>query len=310
MAKPVRKLFGFSVRIQKIIGKESVQMAQFLKSIFFLSTIGGITALFLLLLKPLTKRTFGYQWQYYIWLLVLVLMLLPIRFPFSAQTPTIQPSQTQPAQQTAQPATQAQEATPVPPRQTQIPALAANRFSTPFQIGPFLIRLLFFLWLGGTLIFFLGGLCSYFRFLSSLRKDASASTCPMLETVKKELQIRANIQVRITTLLTAPMMTGLFRPVLLLPDTSLKNESLRFILLHELTHYKRRDLYYKWFAFFVNAIHWFNPLIYVVIRQINETCEISCDLSVTKDLCDEEKSQYMTTILHLAANQPKQKGGI
>ena len=52
----------------------------------------------------------------------------------------------------------------------------------------------------------------------------------------------------------------------------------------------------------VQAIHWFNPLVYAVSRQIDSECEVSCDIAVTSRLTEDEQSRYMNTILLLAAN--------
>ena len=72
------------------------------------------------------------------------------------------------------------------------------------------------------------------------------------------------------------------------------------VFMHELTHYKRHDLAIKWFSLFVNAIHWFNPLSYLLCRNISDACEVSCDIAVTKNMTEEEQKLYMKTILDFA----------
>src|SRR5699024_325077 len=94
-----------------------------------------------------------------------------------------------------------------------------------------------------------------------------------------------------------PLIVGLINPTLYLPEYEISDNDLNYILMHELTHYKRHDLLYKWFAMFVLSIHWFNPLIYVVSKQIDEECEISCDYEVCKNLSDNDKKYYMAMIL-------------
>ena len=77
------------------------------------------------------------------------------------------------------------------------------------------------------------------------------------------------------------------------------NESMRMILLHELTHYRRGDVMVKWLSIFVNAVHWFNPLAYLLSANVSEACEVSCDMSVTKNMSEREQKLYMKTILEL-----------
>ena len=74
-----------------------------------------------------------------------------------------------------------------------------------------------------------------------------------------------------------PMLLGLLRPVIVLPDRDYDDEMLRGILRHELTHYRRGDLAYKWFAVLVSSLHWFNPFFSLFRREIDRACELSCD---------------------------------
>ncbi len=108
-----------------------------------------------------------------------------------------------------------------------------------------------------------------------------------------------HLRIRETDLLDAPVMVGFFRPVLYLQEAEFDEEDLRYILAHELTHYRRRDLLYKWFAMVVKSIHWFNPLIYIVSKQIDTECEVSCDVAVTEKMSEQEKNDYMRMILSL-----------
>ena len=99
--------------------------------------------------------------------------------------------------------------------------------------------------------------------------------------------------------IASPFMTGVFKPMLILPKTELSEEQLHNILRHKMTHFKRHDILYKWFAEFVKCVHWFNPISWYVSKQIAAECEISCDMSVTKNMTDSEEMSYISTILSL-----------
>lgn len=75
-------------------------------------------------------------------------------------------------------------------------------------------------------------------------------------------------------------------------------------------HYKHKDLIFKWFALIVNAIHWFNPFVYLVSANISEACEVSCDMSVIKDLDEQEQRLYMNTILDLVQAGKRRKRNV
>ena len=283
-------------------------MEQVIKSILLLSAAGAVLTVLLFLLTPLTRRAFGSRWQYYIWLVVLVVMVLPVRLHPQqlAKTQDNLPAPTiLPGEKAGQPAV---------PQTEPMDALTGEKAgkegedngpqaAVPFAMRPALWRIAAFLWLAGVFVFFMGGFLSYFRFIRRIYKNAEDLSCPLLEQVKKELGIQREVVVKTTSLLVTPLLTGVRKPVLLLPDVTLGEGELRFVLLHELIHLKRRDLLYKWFAFLVNAVHWFNPFVYLAVRQIGTECEISCDLVVTKDREEEEKKGYMNTIIRLASSK-------
>lgn len=267
-------------------------MEVLLKSICVTSLAGGALCLLLLCCKPVTTRLFSARWHYYVWLAALLAFVLPVSIRLPAKAP---------------------EAASLPPLQMAVEQAVQGMAPAPSgQEAAFhsWLWLVPYLWLGGALLFFLGGVGSYLRFLRLVKQHSRETGCPALEQLKKQAGIRGKIRVRTTGLMNAPLLTGIFCPTLLLPENLPEGEGLRYILLHELTHYKRRDLWIKWFALAVNALHFFNPLAYLAVRQLGEACEISCDITVTKNMDDNQKRGYMNTILCLAAEKKGAKCGV
>lgn len=122
----------------------------------------------------------------------------------------------------------------------------------------------------------------------------------MLEEVKQALHITRTIRLGLAPAVSSPMLVGGFFPIVYLPCQALPKEHLRMVFLHELTHYKRKDLLLKWLALLVNAVHWFNPLAYLLRANLSEACEAACDRAVTRAMSHQESKQYMSTILTLA----------
>ncbi len=98
-------------------------------------------------------------------------------------------------------------------------------------------------------------------------------------------------------MIASPLMTGLFRPILILPTKELSDRSLHYIFTHELIHYRQKDLLYKWFIQFVICIHWFNPIVYLLAKEVNTSCELSCDELLIKDLDWRARREYGDTLL-------------
>ena len=163
-----------------------------------------------------------------------------------------------------------------------------------------IINLFAVIWVIGMTVFILMVVLSYIIYILKKRKYAVLmEENSVLYDVKKELKIKRKIRIMMSPDVGSPMLVGILFPVIYMPCTDISNDMLRLVFLHELTHYKRKDLIVKWFALFVNAIHWFNPFAYIISANLSESCEISCDMKVTGNMNDVEQKLYMKTILEL-----------
>lgn len=161
-------------------------------------------------------------------------------------------------------------------------------------------ELWFYVWAAGAAISFVGCVVSYCRFARHLRRTGLIPRDIDLEVYfsmpggRKPGLIRSGF-------VTTPMLIGLFNSTIVLPDRRYTPEMLNNVFAHELEHYRRGDIAYKWFAAFVSALHWFNPLVYIMRNEIDSACELSCDEQVLRYMSADEKRSYGETILNLAA---------
>ncbi|MGV3663376.1 MAG: penicillin-binding transpeptidase domain-containing protein [Prosthecobacter sp.] len=120
--------------------------------------------------------------------------------------------------------------------------------------------------------------------LSRLEKTLSPGACDQLAEVTREVGLSRPPRLLIGTENAVPMVWGVWRPRLLLPlgFESWSPEKLRGVLLHELAHLKRRDPLALWTAQWVKALHWFNPLAWLTIRQLRADQERACDDTVLR----------------------------
>lgn len=121
--------------------------------------------------------------------------------------------------------------------------------------------------------------------------------------LKRELQIRSSVCVVAYSGASSPMMTGFLRPVVILPDVHYDGEKLYFILKHELIHWKRKDVSVKLLLAAANAVHWFNPLIWVMRKEAVIDMELSCDERVTQDAGYAVRKAYTETLLSVIHQQ-------
>jgi beta-lactamase regulating signal transducer with metallopeptidase domain len=157
-----------------------------------------------------------------------------------------------------------------------------------------------YVWLVGVCVYLIIVISSYIVYITRRHKNAVVITeNPVFDAAKKELGIKRHIEIRMSPDIRSPMLAGVMFPVVYIPCREIPDENMRMVFLHELTHYKRKDLIVKWLSLFVNAVHWFNPLAYLLCANISESCEVSCDMAITKNMSDAEQKIYMKTILDL-----------
>ena len=137
------------------------------------------------------------------------------------------------------------------------------------------------LWLTGALAAALiqgGGYLLARRDLLRSARPAEEETQALVGRAAARLGLKRPIAVRRTSRVRTPMVLGLVRPVLLLPQEA---EPDGLVLCHELTHLKRRDLWYKALLTAACWLHWFNPLVWWMSRAASENLELCCDGDVT-----------------------------
>ena len=269
-------------------------IGELFKALLITSLAGSALAAVISIFRPITKKIFGYSWHYYIWLCVLFVMLMPVRFnvnPMPAPNIATQTVQTQQTVAGEQPETTENIVQTAPIQKPQLLQKATVIWD---RIIYNRMNILAYVWLIGAIALMLLNVVRYVRLNIKIRKNGEVISCP--ET--REYTDR-KINVRVWENVASPFMTGVFRPMLILPKTELSSEQLHNILRHEMTHFKRNDILYKWFAEFVKCVHWFNPMAWYVLKQIASECEISCDMSVTKNMSGSEETSYVSTILSL-----------
>lgn len=137
------------------------------------------------------------------------------------------------------------------------------------------------------------------RVLRWNRPVADGRVTEVFEKVKGELGIRAALPLYENPRVDSPMIAGLFHPCVLLPASPLSAGEYEVVLRHELTHYRRGDLWLKLFLALSRCVHWFNPLIWAAAHAADEDIEIACDEAAVLGRDLEYRQRYCETILRL-----------
>ncbi|MEQ1828832.1 MAG: M56 family metallopeptidase, partial [Pirellula sp.] len=112
-----------------------------------------------------------------------------------------------------------------------------------------------------------------------MRHESDDAIVASFETAHRQLGIRQRVQLLIDSKRTIPVVWGIVRFRLMLPESARQwsSEQLRSVLLHELAHIKRRDTIVQLLAQVACALHWFNPLVWFAAWRLHVERERACD---------------------------------
>ena len=166
-----------------------------------------------------------------------------------------------------------------------------------------LLRILAAVWTAGSVITLTLRLRDYLRFRRLLRKRVPVQdpeTLRVFERCRQGTEARLVWNPDVPT----PLATGLFRPAVVLPDTQFSEAEQKCLFLHELTHIRRYDLWTRFFAMLSQCLHWWNPAVAVLRRELRDWEERRCDEEVSRMLDGAERKSYGLTLLRLASASP------
>lgn len=186
---------------------------------------------------------------------------------------------------------------------TQDLAVSVSR-NIPVPLG----KILFVLWIIGILVMTLCTIRSFLR-LRALRHTAlplqDQKTAGIYEKCLEEMNLQSAPPVYSTAFLRSPALAGVQKPAIYLPIPLIlekKKDGLRFILLHELQHYKQKDGLVNAVLQLFHIIYWFHPLVWLALKEMRNDREVACDAAVLKILDAPARLNYGNVLLDFAEN--------
>lgn len=286
-------------------------METFLLNLLKTSLLGSLAILAMLVLKPLWRERYRAKTRCWLWLALAAFLLLPI--DFSVKNAPVQAAP--PKDYTLFVGT---DKTAIQSTDNLFGDMAEKSGQSPAQVRDTIIQrpvtnpeqkttryipvttILFYGYLAGAAAFLLYQGVSYALFRRTVRRwkrdVARADYAAMLSDTARDLGVSAPEMI-VCEAISTPAVTGLLRPRLLLPHEHYDVQELRYILRHELCHLKRRDMLLKLVLLAANAMHWFNPVVYLMLRQADEDIELACDSAATDGLELPERAAYSRTLL-------------
>lgn len=254
-------------------------------------------AVVILGIQFMLRRRLPAPWRHALWLPMLLVLILPMlpKMPFGIL----------PAREAAAPMViEAAASSALPVAEKAAPAPVVERASLTVT-GYIAIA-----WLAGACLMLGAGVAGYGRNLKRIKSGARSPDEKLRETLReatREVGLGAAPRVLMSPAVESPAVTGLIRPLLLLPANfprGFNDAEARLILLHELTHVKRRDLPVNWLICVLQSMHWFNPLLWFAFARMREDREAACDAQVLSLGQTDRRSDYGHALLKLQSSAP------
>lgn len=267
-----------------------------------LSVSGSILAVFILAIKPLIRHQLSKSMQYYLWIVVLLRLILPFSLEESIMNKMFYGNQTAVITTSLQSEANPNQSFALPNIHENVSNGTYNNDADHRRyFNDLFNQYVLYIWLLGVIIALAANITGYTRFSSYLRKANQPAADEESRILTALLNGRGNVRLVRNPLAATPILIGILRPLIIIPDINLSEKQLKNILLHEVVHFKRFDIGIKWLTMIAASLHWFNPLVYFIKREINHACELACDEAVIKNLNTEEKQAYGDTLISVVA---------
>lgn len=178
-------------------------------------------------------------------------------------------------------------------------ALSVN-YDTPAVTG----YILFGIWIVGILGMMILVIKSSLR-LRTIKRSALPLQNPEVHRLYNrclnEMKITRNIPIYSTAFLKSPIIVGFLRPCIYLPIHLISDyheAEMRYMLLHELQHYRHKDAIANYLMNFAVVLYWFNPVVWLALREMRNDREVACDTSVLKMLDENDYENYGNTLIN------------
>ncbi len=300
----MRKLNSSALYCLKNQRKETVDMAEFIIHFILCNLLisGNIGLLFIA--RRIFRHHLSGRMQYNLWFVLLGLLAVPF-FPshFTSLTQLF-------------PWLTYMERSPASNTRTVIESAAGTTISkTTAWINDFTLSvnrefpsitglILFGIWSLGVFAMSLLTLKSFLR-LRRLENSALPLQNPEIRKLYRrclsEMKLTNTIPVYSSAFVKSPMITGclkprIFLPILLISDY--KERDMRFMLLHELQHYKHKDTFANPVLNLIGILYWFNPVVLYALKEMCGDREIACDSSVLEMLKADDYEAYGNTLIN------------
>ncbi|WP_144551223.1 M56 family metallopeptidase [Bacillus mycoides] len=162
-----------------------------------------------------------------------------------------------------------------------------------------------YIWLAGVIILGIATVVMNRRLHRYMKKQPAITDeriVKIFEDCKKSMSVQQNIPLLLAGKISSPTVFGFFHPMVLLSSAHMKvldEQQLKYVFYHELAHIKRRDVGVNWLMHSLLILNWFNPILWYAYSCMREDQELACDAFALTFIDSEEQIAYGHTIITL-----------
>ncbi len=157
------------------------------------------------------------------------------------------------------------------------------------------------IWLIGMGIGIIVRAVEYLRLQKLFKQNEPLTQAGWKTMIRQERWKKAldGIEIRQNESLLGPIVTGIGHPVIVLPVCDYTDKEMCMVLDHEIRHVKSHDLWWKRLALLATWLHWFNPLVYLLLDRMIVEQEVECDVSICQSTSHYTAKEYALFLLSL-----------
>lgn len=162
------------------------------------------------------------------------------------------------------------------------------------------LNLIFTIWIAVSVVLIIRAIYKYHKAIKILKKtviEPKPELQAQLDAVAKQCKIKSMVKLRISDSISSPVTYGFFKPVVLFSNQTFTNEEFNFIATHECCHIKNKDIWIKLLTEIYCGIFWWNPLVYLLKKDLSFCLELRCDKRVTSKLSENRCTVYYEVLV-------------
>lgn len=281
--------------------------------ILYMSIIGIFVGLFILIIRKILDKRISPKWKCFIWLLLMLSLIVPVKFDLKNNhvntkiisiSGLIEPIQNISSNSKLNKSTELEKEYEEQEKAvTEVLTERKNNEINNIKLNNLILNIIIpILWITGIALNFLLLISENNNIKKNIKGKVFNDKIldSLIEECKNVIGVKSKVEVILQNFKQTPSIIGIFKPKILITKEFLLQDytTKKYIIMHELSHFKRKDLILNYILLLITMIHWFNPFVWLFFKRIRQDIELATDEMVLDKLKNDEKKEYGMTLIN------------